>query len=89
MEKEAQAALNRAKEIEKVQARLARQEMHARKVLERKKAMQEKHVSFETDSAIGSSLNGSRSGSGRTTQSIELSLWYFKQKIDLDYKRIG
>lgn len=40
LEKEAQVAANRAKEIEKMQAKLARQEEHARRVQERKRAME-------------------------------------------------
>jgi hypothetical protein len=39
LEKEAKAAANRAKELDKIQSKLARAEEHARKVQERKKAL--------------------------------------------------
>lgn len=70
LEKEAQAASNREKEKKRLLEKIARQEEHARLVLERKRAIgsrqaagfrSSKNIAEATDSGYSS-----RSGSGRT-----------------------
>ncbi|KAJ3412819.1 hypothetical protein HDV05_000225 [Chytridiales sp. JEL 0842] len=102
LEKEAQAAKNRLREIEKLQSKLAKQEEHARQVLERKRAMgrmsnEDLSLSWggeesgleiveaaankllgvkemkDTDSGKGSSMGGSRTGSGRSTGAVDIT----------------
>ncbi|KAJ3332614.1 hypothetical protein HDU76_013656 [Blyttiomyces sp. JEL0837] len=101
LEKEAHAAQNRLREIEKLQSKLAKQEEHAKRVKDRKKALgrlsnENLNLSwggeddldgataaaaaagdkFDVDSGKGSSAaslsNGSRSGSGRSTGTVDI-----------------
>ncbi|KAL2913687.1 hypothetical protein HK105_206847 [Polyrhizophydium stewartii] len=67
-EKEEAAALNRQREIEKLQAKLARQEQHARRVQERKKALgagsnEELRLSWGGEKGLAAEL-GAGTGSG-------------------------
>ncbi|XJO75353.1 hypothetical protein BDV3_006046 [Batrachochytrium dendrobatidis] len=79
-EREIAAALNRQREIEKLQAKLARQEQHARRVQERKRAMgagsnEELRLSWGGEKELNSNYNSSqkldrdsRSGSLRSSE---------------------
>ncbi|KAI8896493.1 hypothetical protein BC833DRAFT_597328 [Globomyces pollinis-pini] len=64
-EKEQAAKLNRDREINKLQLKLARQEEHARKVLERKKALgagsnEELRLSWGGEKGLADALSGSK-----------------------------
>jgi hypothetical protein len=76
-EKELAAKLNREREIKKLQQKLAKQEEHAKKVLERKKALgagsnEDLHLTWGGETEMNSDENseiglaGSRTGSGRS-----------------------
>ncbi|KAJ1341659.1 hypothetical protein BSLG_003771 [Batrachochytrium salamandrivorans] len=73
-EREIAATLNRQREIEKLQAKLARQEQHIRRVQERKKAMGSgsneesgSNLSCTTSGKLAYGVSTTRSGSGRST----------------------
>jgi hypothetical protein len=59
LEKESQAERNRLKEIERMQAKIARHDERAREVIERKKGVTWEDELSKTDSAIMSSRHGS------------------------------
>ncbi|KAJ3413425.1 hypothetical protein HDV05_008066 [Chytridiales sp. JEL 0842] len=74
LEKEAQAAMNRLREIEKVQSKLAKQEERAKKVLERKKMLgqgeDELNLSWGgEDSGLAQAVTAANKALGKDTDS--------------------